>query len=605
MARTSLTQLIDLGLGGANGVLRQQRLRAAETILERVWSYPQQREAIETIARAKLATLQANRGGGKTEGVATWLLARCISRDGYVVRIGCQTLEGPTDTILDRESNGGYSTLGWIARLGLAQHCQVSRAGASSVKRIRFSWGSSIHVHDFETLRALERKRGVVAHFWWFDEAQSLAMLATVFTRLVVPRLGDHDGQVLLSGTPGRDLGTLFHRYCTQATDGWERVAYYSYDNVMHGDSDEERWARVLDTTVVPARKKYGLSRADIARMRSLTRDERVAIARGTESEEMAPWVGALDPDLLREVLGRWVVGLEEYLFAWHKAPADFYYCAVGPYWERASDGEPACMWETDAPVAKTIAERVALLPDAGPEWGRRPADWFAVIGLDIGSVAPSAIGAIAYANDVPAAYCLYSETRTGMADGELLDWITWLIRELQTAGVSVTVVVADINGMRQGTGKEWDRSLRQRLPAAIPIVEAYKVDEDSQMLAINLDIAEGRLRLVCGDALDICGRHLRWEIYDPASPKPARPDLGREVTLPDDTTCYPSNHATDMLRYAAMRVPLLMREVQHRPRELSDIEAALELHRKERRDTLRHVQRHGNQSPVVGGGEE
>lgn len=584
MPRTSLTQLVDRGLGGDHGALRQQRDRAARTILERVWSYPHQREAIETIAGAKFATLQANRGGGKTEGPASWLLARCIARDGYVVRIGCQTLENPTDTILDRESNGEYSTLGWISRLGLAKDCQVSRAGASSVKRIRFSWGSSIHVHDFETLRALERKRGVVAHFWWFDEAQSLAMLATVFTRLVVPRLGDHDGQVLFSGTPGRDLGTMFHRYCAEETEGWKRVAYYSYDNVMHGADDATRWARVLDTTVVPARKKYGLRAADIGRMRKLTRDERAAIARGTESEELAEWVQGLDPDLLREVFGRWVVGIEEYLFAWHKAPEDFYYCAVGPFWRDAREGEPACMWETDAPIATTIAERVALLPDAGPEWSRRSANWFAVIGLDIGSVAPSAIGAIAYANDVPTAYCLYSETRKGMADGELLDWIMWLIRELQGAGVSVTVVVADINGMRQGTGMEWDRSLRQRLPAAIPIMEAYKVDENSQMMAINLDIVEGRLKLVCGDALDICGRHLRWEPHDPASPKPARPDLGREVTLPDDTTCYPSNHATDMLRYAAMRVPLLMQAAEHRPRELSHVEAAVDLHRRERR---------------------
>lgn len=587
MARVGLTALVGRAVGGEGDALRAQRIRGARAIMERVWSYPKQREAILQLSSAKFATLQANRGGGKTEGIASWGLARCLSRSGYVVRIGTQTLEGPTDNILDRDGHE-FSTLGWLERLGLRDHARVQRVGQGSIKHIRFAWGSAIHVHDFETLRALERKRGSTAHLWWFDEAQSMAMLSVVFATLVVPRLADHDGQVVFSGTPGRDVGTMFHRAATGDAEGWTRLAYYSYDNVLHGQDDVARWHRVLDTTVIPARKRYGLRTPDVERMRALSRDERVAIAENNEDDDLREWVAGLDPDLLREVFGRWVVGVEELLFAWPKAGADFYFAACGPYYKDDPHASPVCLWETSAPVAPTIADRVRLLPRAGTQGNERPASWFAVIGLDIGFVAPSAWVVLVYANDVPAAYCVWSETATGLLDSESIARTIEIVHELGAAGITTQCVVADINGMRQGTGAEWDRTLRQRLPSTVPIMEAYKVDEDSQMMALNLDIVDGRLRIVCGDALDICGRHLRWKPHDPASPQPARPDLGREVTLPDDTTCYPSNHATDALRYAAMRVPLLMQAAEHQPKRLTATESAVWLHERERSRMMR-----------------
>ena len=531
--------------------LRAVRTHAVESILDRLRGYPEQHHAVGVAATAKLVCLQANRRAGKTEGFGAGLVeSRLINRDHYVVRVLTHRLAAPTNNWID--SDGKDSLLRRLDRFGLLRHARIQRS-QGAIKSIRFSWGSALHVLHVSHQSAIDDAHGCNADLWWVDEAQALDTLPLALGQLVYPTLAETDGQVLLSGTPGREIDSAFKRYSTGADDGFVSTRVWSWDNPVFGDTDAGRWTRIIARILVPSRGRYGLSLEDLDQLRILTRDERVAIGRGTlKPGEIADWVKTLDADLLRQYFGAWVVGGAEYVFAWHSAPEDFYYA-------RTADCGFAERDEAALPIVNdSLASRFDLLP--ARKFGTQliPRSWSAVMAVDIGWNAPSAWVILAWSQGYPRVFVLYSHSQAGMNDDEIRDRTFALDQELRTLGLRQIVVVADVNGTRVGTGEAWNAEYAKRFRASITswVELADKDDKETQIRMCNLAILDGRFACIAGDALDIEGRHLRFVAFDPDNPKPPKIHKTRKVTTPDGKTVIPGDHDLDAFRYAANRIP-------------------------------------------------
>jgi hypothetical protein len=554
--RTAFADVIARAAGGETAHdLREARRRAALAILEPVRLYPRQWQALTALATATLAAIFANRRAGKTYCLGALAETRLLSRDDYVVRVLTHRLAGPSNNWLD--CDGKESCLERLARVDMLQYATIKRAGDGSIKSIRFPWGSALYVHQFAGQGDIDDKHGFTADLYLADEAQYLELLPVVLRQLVLPTLADSGGQVVLAGTPGREVGSFFHRVASGDDAGWCHQHFFSWHNPVFGGTHEQRWHRIVDTILERSRNLYGLTSKDIDRLRGLDENTLEWIAMGCPKDqhdgaELRTWVQALDPALRRQYLGQWVVGGAEYVFEWHRAPNPLYWC-------RTSD----CQWneraELQLPVADTLAARIAMLPERSLHGRDVPHTWTAVLGVDIGwNPSSTSIVVLVWTSGLDLCYALWSEVAFKQPDDVTLARLEFLVGELRAAGIRVWEIKADL-AMRQGTGATWDRGLQRRFQADRAWISPFnKVDKPQQIRAVNLDLLNGKYRLVAGDALDVEGRHLRWKPFDAETPKPPTIDKWRSVTRPNGRTERPGDHCLDALRGAAQEVPAL-----------------------------------------------
>jgi hypothetical protein len=554
--RAYIAELVERAAGGkltADDV-RQRRREAARKILEPVRRHPRQWEALLSIIAAILSVLQANRRGGKTYLQGALAESRLLARDNYVVRVLTHRLATPTQNWLD--CDGKESMVARLKRLDMLQYATIKRTGDGSIKSIRFDWGSALYVHQFASQSDIDEKHGFNADLYLADEAQYLDLLPLVLTQLVLPTLADTEARVLLSGTPGREVGSFFHRAATGDDPGWSQVRFYSWHNPFFGASHEERWHKIVDTILRPSRGLYALTSDDIERIRGLDATTLELIANNDTPDDLKAWVKTLDSELRRQYFGAWVVGGAEYVFEWHRAPDPLYWCRTSSNRWNERD-------ELLLPVADTLAERIERLPlrQVGHQWLKR--EWSAIIGCDLGwSPSSTAIVVLAWAGGLDLCYALWSEAEFEQPDDVTLERLADITGELKRAGFLVHGVVADVTGTRKGTGAAWNGQFQRRFQAGKTwIQEPDKANKDEQIRALNLDLLRGRIRLVAGDALDIEGRHLRWKPFDAQAPKPPTIDKWRTVVLGDGRVEQPAEHCLDAARYAAHKVPALFRE--------------------------------------------
>ena len=152
----------------------------------------------------------------------------------------------------------------------MLEYATIKRAGDGSVKSIRFEWGSALYVHQFAGQSDIDDKAGFNADLYLADEAQYLELLPLVLRQLVLPTLADSGGQVILAGTPGREVGSFFHRVASGDDAGWSHQHFFSWHNPVFGATHEERWHRIVDTILAPSKNLYGLTSEDTDRLRSL-----------------------------------------------------------------------------------------------------------------------------------------------------------------------------------------------------------------------------------------------------------------------------------------------------------------------------------------------
>lgn len=482
--------------------------------------YPAQQDLAVLLDTDPAIAAGGPRRAGKTEAIGRKLMAKCMTEDGFTVVIGTSTLAGPTKNWLDRK--GRPSAVGLLREHGFlppktarnpwkSQWCTVSRS-MNHIVNISFAWGSQISVIDVGQLHLIDKHRGQTAHVWWFDEAQSIMPLPTVLKDLANPTKLDHGGCIVLSGTPGEEIDSLFGQISTGKTSGYQRVHLSSWQNPRYGATFEERWAYVIATLIRPDAGTYQLSRADVHRIAQCSEVEVEAIRHGSEDSETAKWVATLSPSFLREIMGRWVGDYGSLVYHW----------VPEIYW---IDHEPE------------IEDVVSLLPAVQGQWK-------AALGHDVGwSKGSHAWTVTVWADHHPTAYTVFSHTAKRMPEHEEFAFTERLLDRVQSAGIKVIGLVADMTGMMSATHASWDITLRSRMN--IPVILPLKHHPLQRLKSQNLDLARGHWKVAAGGAIDIEGRHLRWH-----PEKAGVIDTGREVTI-GNKPIIPGCHALDAAKYS------------------------------------------------------
>lgn len=528
----------------AADLTRTQRRKIAAEIVAPLRDYPEQMELARALVKNPLTVVRKNRRAGGTEGVGRAVLAALIAEDGWSCSILTKHLAAPTINWIER---AGVSMLSLIREHGLDRFVRISRQ-AGAVKRVVFPWPdgtSELRVYDLAHEASIEKIRGSRAHLYWPDEMQSIE-LAPAALDVVMPTLADFGGHIAATGTPSADVDSYFRRISDGTEPGWHRVELYSWDNPAFGNDFYERWHRIVDTAVAPARTRFGLSETDLVLMRELHRFECVSIANGHDTvlrPEVREWISRVKPTLLREYFGRWVVSTEEYVFDWYLR-ADLYYCRVNDLWSDVPE----------VPLVETMAERVALLPKVRTMRGEQARDWRGVLSVDIGLYPdPAAWVLWGYSMDHPRSYELWSEKRLHMPHSEIFARTSQIVEEARALGVRVTSVIADLKGPLLGAVGDWDRQLRARVPGGVRPPASMRTME--RVTSANLDLAAGVLQVAAGSELDVEGRHLKYRITATGRTEVWKK---RPVVLPDGAVLDgtgdhqpPGDHCLDCTLYA------------------------------------------------------
>lgn len=529
--------------GSGRAPTERDRARMARQLLKPVRTHPRQLEIGRHLVESTLVAVYAPRRAGKSEGLGRIVGATAIRRSNYVVRLLADTLAGPSRNWLKRDGGGGLLKL--LDELGLVRDRDFKLdLAAGSVRGIRFAWGSAILVHEVGTQGAIEKYRGVTANLWVLDEAQSMRLLENVLKELVYPTLADHGGGILLAGTPGRVLDTLYHRACTGQLQGWRGHTFSSVENPRFGPTVPKRWARLVATVIEPARAQYGLDDQDIVRLQGLTAHELELLFRD-ELEPSRAWVDGLDGDFRREILGHWVQGGADLVYPWFARPElERYYCQASRP-ERLIRGLGGAI--DGLPVANTLAERVTLLPKHPPGQPLLRFEWLARLGFDLGFHSAASIVAFVWARYCPIAFELYSQDRTGLDSDEIFEWLGEVVEAGREAGLRWESIIGDINGTQLSTGKAWDRGLKRRMPRlGLSVRKARKPGKLQQMVGLGLNLA--KMRFVAFSSLDVAGRHCRFKPAEPG--KEREIDKARAYTLLNGDQLVPGDHALDAMRY-------------------------------------------------------
>lgn len=514
----------------------------ARELLEPLREHPRQLEIGRRLVDSTLVALYAPRRSGKSEGLGRIVGATVIRRSNYVVRMLADTLAGPSRNFLKRDGGGGLLDL--IGKLGLVRDRDYKLdLAAGSVRGLRFAWGSAILVHEVGTQAGVEKYRGVTAHLWVLDEAQSMRLLESVLKELVYPTLADHEGGILLAGTPGRVLDTLYHRASTGQLRGWTGHTFRSVDNPRFGQTVRQRWARLLATVIEPARAQYGLDDEDLEKLAGFSEHELELLFRN-EREAEREWIDGLDGDFRREILGHWVQGGADLVYPWFdRAELERYYCQAS---------EPARLVRglggaiAGLPVANSLTERVALLPTVAPESGYRYR-WRARLGFDLGFRNAASVTVFAWAEHHPVAFEVYSHERFELPDEEFFDWLAAVLDEGLETGLEWETLTGDIHGMNMSTGATWDRALRRRFPRLqLSIRRARKSNKTEQVIALGLSLA--KVRFCAFSALDVSGRHCRFKPAEVGREREI--DKDREYILANGDRIRPGDHSLDAMRY-------------------------------------------------------
>lgn len=545
-----MTSALSHVLGGEQGAdawTPKRRARAAAIILGPLRNYPDQMELGRAlVARSGNLAAFGTRRSGKTEGIARVILALLLQRDRFVVRMLTTVLAAPTINVLERLSDGG--AVQWLRDAGVPGNvCRIDRiTSARTVVAITFAWGSALLVHDIGSLRAVDNKHGLTADVYWIDEATKTPLLEFALRNLINPTLADHGGIKLLSYTPDDELDGLPAQLAKEPHEHWGRHHLRQWRNPHFGASFGKRWARISKYVAEHSHLEYGLSDEDISRLQALTELECDAISTSTDTGALAKWVETLDPELLRNLFGRWVRFGARYVYPWHKIPpSELYYCATGPLAAR----------RTGRPGTKAMADRVALLPQHPPE-ARRVRAWEVSLAFDLGTVDAWAGVALAWSRTCSQVYELDTRKAVGLGDDEMFDAMADMIADVdRLAGVRITSIVGDLAGMRKGTQISWDRRLRRRFPrlADIGIRSAPKRAKAPRIRQHWLDMMQRRLMIVAGGELDKEGRHLQYK-----ADKPAEVNKQREVRGASGESIVYGDHALDAMLYGFDPIPIL-----------------------------------------------
>lgn len=381
------------------------------------------------------------RRSGKTRG---WL--RKMLYDA-VTKPDCkQVYVNTTFTECERLAWRGIKRLDGL--LGLNEAYALGGKPNQTKLRIDFpANNSTIELVAADNERATQKLLGGAYDRVWIDEAQKMPHIQRLIEQVLGPAMMDYDGQIVMTGTPGRHctgyfyeitkrIGGITDEPLSPAAKGWSVHGWSVLDNPFFGETREARYARTI---------------------------EREMAKRG--------WVGG-EPDLLREYHAQWVREDAMYAYDVHKVPEHELLYAPARY-------TPDGMFDIDAALED--------LPDLE--------NWRFGLAADLGyNPDPFAVVIWAWSHNSPVLYELCSWEKTGLipdAQAEVLEGID--------DRIILDFMVADAGGAG-GVVKGWELGWKDRRP--LPIEPAEKAQKETAREWFNNDIRKGNVKLRRGGKL-------------------------------------------------------------------------------------------------------
>lgn len=309
---------------------------------------------------------------------------------------------------------------------------------------LTFPNGSIIELLGLDDERSIMKLLGGGYFRVWWDEAQKARNLQFAFQKVIDPALADHDGQFVMTGTPGDVCAGFFYDVTRDdkpelRKPGWSVHEYSALDNPAFGDTPEERYKRTKGRAI--ERNGY----------------------RGDE------------PHLVREWDGKWVMEDAEFVYAVHAVQEDILLYADARY---TDDGRiDVAHALTDLPT-RPNGEKYA---------------WKFGLGADFGfSPDPFAITVYAYHDESPDLW----EIGSWKAEGLIPDVQSAVIQGLHEQ-LGFSLIVADAP---KGNVEGWSEEMRERY--GIEVLPAKKAQKRKHIEFKNNDLRLGRIHLRRGGAL-------------------------------------------------------------------------------------------------------
>lgn len=491
----------------------------------RSFFYPKQRAFFSSTAKQR-ATRKTRRAGATTGGCRE-LLARAIEREGFRATYCGTTREECIARAWRSDTKGGLVDI--LDEFGTRkEHRSLLCFDLGGVEvvvrevdlRLVFSNGSEIELFAAKDDRTRRKKRGGAKHVFWIDEAQDFFELGPFLDSVVGASMGDFDGEVWLTGTPGKDCVGRFYDVTKDPDDGdvlegWEVHSLAQVDNPFFGRVEKRDAAWVVIDNIGTEYGPFSTENEAEEKAIAVRFDRTVARAMRESGRPID------DPDLQREYFARWVRSDARYVYPVH-VRSNIYYAPSRIAANPISDAHPP--WYDHAAALEDLPKRL----DGSDH------EWFFALGADFGySPDPFALVAWAFCYELPGIY-------------EVMSWKATMINTddqgrymqlLWNACKRVVSFVGDPAG-KQDDFEVW----RTRL--GLPIEEANKRGKNTLEAFLADDIARGVVYLREGSPLAIEMRHL---VYLPT--KPGMPRIVHKFRLVGGVRH--GDHCCDAARYS------------------------------------------------------
>lgn len=433
-----------------------------------------------TSSTSKRRAAKCTRRAGKSVGVLSESLARCLERPRYRALYCHATREEALRIAWRGDNRDGWRDL--VDDIGLrvaftrkafeSDHetdCLVNETSLS----IEFRNGSQLLIFCADSAKDADKLRGGQKDLIIVDEAQKFPDLAYFVDEVAMPMLarrsGIDAGEMWMTGTPSRQLAGLFYEATLEQGQGtrktgkdgkaaWEVHEWTVADNPYFGDTEAARW----DAT-----------------------GGAVLIENGWDLDNPPP-------QFIREWLGKWATGDALYIYAVHAVPPpEFAPVRVDVLTGRYDH-------------AAALADLPTTILD---ESGRREKiHWLYTMGVDFGfNPDPFAWHLWAWSPQIVEVYEMGCWKRTLLKPDDMRDHLVAVWNQVKDRLVSIH---ADGGGaMATASISAWEEVIK------LPIEPADKHQKPTWMELYNGELYAKRLRYRSGSPLLAEQKHLQWKL--------------------------------------------------------------------------------------------